>query len=245
MLKNNRPNGIRILLLCGIFATMVAMLTGCGGRKTVVTQDDSADYHSARSLPPLKKPSVPAVIQSPVHSSAPTPARISSGTNDTAGDQPVSVDNASSDYSDAVAPVAVAPVAGTPVENIEQDLTRSLIDARVIEPKVNTARLQIDVDFEQAWDYVSNNLVRSDITVHNRNPKAGRFAVGCASMDESEGSTKGGGWSIFRRKVERTEHCTLQLTSNESITTASLLSRSGNEVTAASARAVFARLLNN
>ncbi|MFT6032075.1 MAG: hypothetical protein ACI854_000602, partial [Arenicella sp.] len=36
---------------------MVLSVSACGGVKKVITADDSAEYKSARALPPLKKPS--------------------------------------------------------------------------------------------------------------------------------------------------------------------------------------------
>lgn len=40
-----------------LFVVIVSALTACGGSRTVVTQDDSADYSAAQTLPPLRKPS--------------------------------------------------------------------------------------------------------------------------------------------------------------------------------------------
>lgn len=47
----------KILLL-----TIVLTLAACGGRGTVVTKDDSAEYQSAQALPPLKKPGYPTNV---------------------------------------------------------------------------------------------------------------------------------------------------------------------------------------
>ena len=56
-------------------AISLLTLAACGGRSTVVTQDDSADYRSARSLPPLKKPGSPTAstaVSSPAATSSET-----------------------------------------------------------------------------------------------------------------------------------------------------------------------------
>ena len=47
------------------------LLTACGGSKNVVTQDDSAEYRTAKTLPPLRKPSAVKSVSKPV--SVPTP----------------------------------------------------------------------------------------------------------------------------------------------------------------------------
>ena len=40
-----------------------ALLSACGGGKIVSTQDNSAEYKTAKSLPPLKKPTPVVVTQ--------------------------------------------------------------------------------------------------------------------------------------------------------------------------------------
>ena len=99
--------------------------------------------------------------------------------------------------------------------------------------------------FDAAWNYLSANLKNSDITVHNRNRTAGRFAIGCGNLEESTTVTKRGGWSIFTRKPKKQEHCSMQLLTSRSVTLVTLNNRSGIEIAADSAKEVFMRLLNN
>jgi len=47
-----------------LVALILATLMACSGNKVVVTTDDSADYQSARQLPPLKKDVNDAVVTS-------------------------------------------------------------------------------------------------------------------------------------------------------------------------------------
>ena len=96
------------------------------------------------------------------------------------------------------------------------------------------------------WQYVSENLRDSDLTVHNRNKAAGRFSIGCAKiLAESELSEKGG-WSIFRsNKAEESHYCSLQMISTRGESMVTVLNRSGLEVASADAKSIFTRLLNN
>jgi uncharacterized lipoprotein len=193
-------------------------LVACGGRSTVVTHDDSAEYRDARSLPPLKKPNAP---------DAQTSEGLATQTSTTA-------------------PVA-APVQSSAPTQTSGASQSSVISANVIETNDNQVALQINGDVDAAWRYLRTNLKRSDITVHTRNKAAGRFAIGCAGIDSEEGVavTKSGGWSIFRRKQSETEHCSLQLVADNDVSVVRAYDRSGQLVSAQLARGLFNRLLNN
>ncbi|MEM7358697.1 MAG: hypothetical protein AAF431_06360 [Pseudomonadota bacterium] len=291
---NKYAIGMKVSLLLALGAS----LTACGGSRTVVTQDDSADYHSAVSLPPLKKPSKQAAaavdptppsveptpapppaaapvastpvepIQdaeppieeipieeipieespipetSPQSDQAPVSERLVIEEQPAPAEQPIQAEpvqaesvQAESLQTEPVQVAAVEPQPSMPVEEV--------ISARVIQPRDDVARLQIDSGFDAAWNYLSTNLKNSDITVHNRNRTAGRFAIGCGNLEESTTVTKRGGWSIFTRKPKKQEHCSMQLLTSRSVTLVTLNNRSGVEIAADSAKEVFMRLLNN
>lgn len=198
-----------VLLLC---------LSACGGKKTVVTEDDSADYHDARSLPPLKKPQASR--------EEPTVATLEPSVS----------------TSPAVdAPVPVAPVAAQPTP-----VPGSTVSAQVVEQRNGQVQLQVDAGRNEAWRFVRDQLSRSDITVHTRNQAAGLFQIGCAGIDDAEAVevTRKGRWSIFNRKQEESEYCALELSGNDSSALLTVLDRSGQPVAADVSRGVFSRLLN-
>jgi len=213
-------------------------VTACGGSKSVVTYDDSADYSSARQLPPLKKPSKSATT------SAPAAAQASVALPNQAATTPENVSAPTSAARQAESQVvSESPV--TSAENIE-NTSAAVVTARVVEPSENIARLEVDAGIDAAWEYVSANLRGSNITVHNRNQVAGLIAVGCPQSDSGRPIiSKRGGWSIFGRKPQQQEHCSLQLSKSRSKTAVSLFDRSGLEMDAEYAKDMFTRLLNN
>ena len=121
------------------------------------------------------------------------------------------------------------------------------VRAEVLEGSNGQVFLQINRDIDGAWRYLRQSLSQSDITVHTRNKSAGRFAIGCAAVDADENVsvTKSGGWSIFRRTPNETEHCSLQVVADKGASEVRVYDRSGQPVAAAQARSLFARLLNN
>lgn len=214
---------IRRLAWAGSMA-LVLCLAACGGKRTVVTEDDSADYQGARSLPPLKKPQTsreePAVAAYEPSSSV-TPTATSAAAVD--------------------APVPVAPVNAQPTP-----VPGSTISAQVVEQRNGQVQLQVDAGRSEAWRFVRKQLSRSDITVHTRNQAAGLFQIGCAGIDDTGDAeaTKKGRWSIFNRKQEEGEYCALELSGNDSSALLTVLDRAGQPVAAEVSRGVFSRLLN-
>ena len=239
-------NSTKALLSFLVLVTLAA----CTGSKNVVTYDNSVEYRNAISLPPLKKLSQQNTVQTP-------------------NPEINSVSEIDSEYPlepDTPVVFDVEPILET--EETDQIIEDSLvldqhideeqkvvindastekysINARVIEPNSNSARLQIEEGFTTAWEYLSDNLKQSDITVYNKNQAAQRVAIGCGDMEEEPIVTKRGGWSFFNKKPQQTEHCSLQLASSKSNTTVAVLSRSGEEVSASAAKELFSRLLNN
>ena len=272
-------NSIALLLVCSF------MVSACGGSKTVVTQDDSAEYRSAKTLPPLRKPGrAPiATTTANIETQRQAPAAEGSLSQGAEGSLSQGAEGSLSQGAEGslsqgaegslsqgaegslsqgaegsleqvaegsleqvaennvIAAQVVDQVSAEPV----QPSKSSVISASVLEAD-DTARLRIDASLDQAWSYLSSNLQKSDITVHNRNRAAGRFSIGCASIDDSDSNKKtSGGWSIFRRKAESSEHCSLHVQENKSDTLVSVINRSGLEVVAADAKQIFSRLLNN
>lgn len=191
-------------------------LSACGGAKKIATKDDSADYKSAQALPPLKKPSR-AVAAAAVE------------TNVEAGAEP-SIESAE------------------PEEATTQDLAaaNTTISASVVNGNSGQARLEVAADFDRAWDYLSSNLQKSDLTVFSRNKEAGSFSIGCANIAAAPTVTKSSRWSFFNRgKQQNFEYCALQLVEKRGTTIVSFLNRAGEEVSGEYSNEVFSRILNN
>lgn len=215
-----------------LLAVYVAMLllAACGGRSTVVTQDDSAEYRSAQSLPPLIKPN--------------------SGREDSS----VIATNSASQGSGATSePVINSRSPGA--EETQQVSGQGQVtpfNPAVVERSNGEVVLALTASPEESWQTLRTLLNQSDITVHTRNQAAGRVAIGCAAIGlpnavgEQDTVTRRGGWSIFNRsrKPEESEHCGLQMTSAKGVSAVSVLNRQGQVVSAELARALFARLMN-
>lgn len=256
-------NSTKILFI----SIVLIALSACTGSKDVVTYDSSVEYRNAISLPPLKKPSQPQSHQNTQQTSSveTSQAPIEFVVND---EQVAVPEEVIEDQYENEMPVVIdlepSSEVAEPEENTEEaeleeefissevieqtssnDSVKQIVNARVIEPNANSARLQIEDGFIGAWEFLSDNLKRSDITVYNKNQSAQRFAIGCGDMEEEPQVTKRGGWSFFNKKPQKTEHCSLQLASSKSNTTAAVLSRSGEEVAASAAKELFSRLLNN
>ena len=230
---NKFAMSIRVVRTAALLV-LASVLIGCGGSKTVITADDSAEYRNAISLPPLKKPSVSSsAVDSAAQPSAPS-------------SQPSVIETQSSDKLVSDSGTAAAIEARSASAKQPSAAGQKPISARVIELDGDIARLQIDAGLNSAWNYLSENLKRSDITVHTRSKTAMRFSIGCASLQaEPAGSAKRGSWSFFSNKEKSTEHCSLLLASGRSATQVKLLNRSGVEYASADSKALFARLLNN
>lgn len=194
---------------CLLFAVLVGV-AACGKSGNVVTKDDSAEYRSAKSLPPLKKPDRSDVL---INSSTP-------------------VETNSQAQSTVVA---------------QKPTSTSATTAVVVDAGNGEVELEINAPADKAWQFVRRNIGKSNLTVHTRNKSAGRFSIGCSSLEPEapEAATKKGGWSIFKRSREKGDHCALQLNSAKNVTRVQVLGRNGEPVAADSAREIFARLLNN
>lgn len=219
----------RPLLIIGLFGLL--LMTGCSNKDVVNTVDDSADYRSARSLPPLKKPSRNQSLPSANDEVASEPQDV---VLEEAAPMPTTMPESSFTDESSVAAV-------------ESDVSETAIAASVVANDDGESFLQIDAPFEQAWEYLADSLQKSDVTIFARNEAAGRFSIGCGDIkDDKVTVQKRGGWSIFTRdKPEELEYCALQVVEQKNQALVSVLNRSGEVVSAASSNSVFKRILNN
>jgi len=199
---------------------MIALnLSACRGGKKIVTTDDSAEYKSAISLPPLKKPSRVVVSHSDTNV------------------QPASDSGDVVEKNDALAPEPASNVAGTPMKQIT---------ATVVNAGSGLAQLEVAADFGRAWDYLNASLQQSGLTVFSRNKEAGRFSIGCASIATAPTVVKSGRWSFFNRnKQQSLEYCALQVVEKRGITVVSVLNQAGKEVSGEYSKKLYSRILNN
>jgi len=229
-----------------IVLTVVLSLAACGGSgRKVVTVDDSADYKSAKSLPPLIKPSR-VLNEAPVATTSepkPAPAVLESN-QETVQESYVEpeVDVPQVQSREAEAPQT--PVVQTEPEPEPEQ--HSSVSARVVRIETGQARLRMTADFDSAWDYLSSNLRGSDVTVFSRNKSAGLFAIGCGNIESAPAVIKRGRWSFINRgRTERAEYCSLLVVERRGTSHVSVLNRDGAEVLAEYSDPVFARILNN
>ena len=249
ILMNKTDSKLKQLKALILFA-LVLSLSACGG-KTVVTKDDSADYKSARSLPPLKKPSRVTYTAPPPEAEAtqenPTEPVLSDVEPDLIDIEPNQQSNVVTDAVDeSFVEEQIAQQQLEPTESIDtlQPEGSNEPQIQIISVNDNTRRLSIDADAKQAWQLLIAKLSQSDLTVHARNEKAGRFSIGCSGIGIGQGVVKRGGWAIFsRRTPEYSEYCSLLVTTSRAQTTVKVLDRSGLEATADSADSIFERLL--
>ena len=131
-------------------------------------------------------------------------------------------------------------------EAAEPVIEDQVINASVVSAKSGEARLEVEASFDQAWDYLSSSLQKSDLTVFSRNKEAGRFAIGCGDFAAAPTVVKSGRWSFFNRsKQENLEHCALQVVQKRKTAVVSVLNRAGEEVSGEYSNQLFNRILNN
>ena len=192
---------------------MVLSVSACGSVKKVITADDSAEYKSARALPPLKKPSRIIAIEEKLA------------------------------LQENVVALNIEP--NEIVVPVEQS-TAIGISAMVVTTNSDQSRLEIMASFDQAWDYLSKSLKKSDLTVFSRNKEAGRFSIGCAAITAAPTVVKSGRWSFFNRdKTQNLEYCGLEAIEKSGATVVSVLNRNGIEVSGEYSNKIFKRLLTN
>ncbi len=213
-----------------VLITLIS-LSACQNNRVIETTDDSAEYRSAKALPPLKKPRA-QVANNPVSPPAQTRP---------ANNPPVKP----TVQAPAQTKRVEAPVAATqPTQQIDplSTVSSSLRDAG------EYSRLMINADFDLAWQYLTNQLTKSEVTVFSRNKAAGRIAIGCGDIGNSTvvDVKREGGWSIFnRRKTEASEYCSLQMVGKRGESSVSVLDRAGREVVSELGQAVLSRISGN
>lgn len=241
-----------------VLSIFILGLTACGGGgKKVVTVDDSADYKSSTSLPPLKKPSrvlspnANAQIEPIADNKTKlekvedtvvlTEPGVASEPTETASEQTTSGVDATNAKAETSSPESSASIAPATDASIASDA----INSRVISGEAENSRLEIDADFDAAWAYVSKNLKSSDITVFSRNKAAGRFSIGCGAMESVQGVKKGG-WSFFNKSKQRlAEYCALSVVERRGKSLVFVLNRDDTEVSSEYSNPLFTRILNN
>jgi len=240
-----RCSATALMFRTAVAIVSLSILTACGGGKVITTVDNSADYKSAVSLPPLKKPSKEVATTKPQTAIA-KDAKAREQIDDNS--ELVEDLSQSTDTSQAYVPNAAQaePVTDKADVDVPAVTTVKRINAQVISPKSNVSRLQIEAEFDDAWGYLSRSLQRSDMTVFSRNKVAGRFAIGCSGIDTAPTLAKKGSWKFLnkRRNVQQ-EYCALQAVATRGVTVVTVLNRLSQEVDGESAGQVFSRVLNN
>jgi uncharacterized lipoprotein len=231
--------------------TLIALsLSACGGGKKIITSDDSADYKSARSLPPLKKPSPVAVSKSDSNERPATDSGVvEEPSAEVAGEPSAEVAGKPSaevaEKNDALASAPATNAAETSFTNAAETSFEQL-SATVVDAGSGQAKLEVAAEFDRAWDYLNASLQQSDLTVFSRNKQAGRFSIGCADIEAAPTVVKSGRWSFFNRdKQQVLEYCALQVVEKRSITIVSVLNQAGEEVSGEYSKKLFSRILQN
>ncbi len=262
------------LFFRALIVSLALGLTACQSGKKIDTVDDSADYRSARALPPLKKPDprdtdVVEPVAQDVAVAAPESTTAESA-NEVSDQQqqpdspareslvlsPAEMqnnDDASSTASKVDEAISVESTSEpTLAAAIDSSLPKSpgenSLEAANLTSSDDSTKLEIPADFDSAWAFLTKSLVESELTVFSRNKEAGRISIGCGEIAENgEVEVKrAGGWSIFnRRKAQASEYCSLQAEERKGQTVVSVLNRSGQEVGADYGRNVLNKILNN
>jgi len=261
-IKKNLKRSLPTLLM---LLTVLA-LSACGGGKKISTKDNSVDYKSAKSLPPLKKPSRVVVAPKP----APTISSTTASEESIAQiDEPLVQKEAPIVQAEEPIAQAEEPIAQVeePIAQAEEPIAQAqepevqgqvevaeaaetseplALNASVVTETSGQARLVVEADFEQAWEYLSENMKKSDLTIFSRNKEAGRFSIGCANIAAAPTVVKSGRWSFFNRgKQLNLEYCSLKVAEKRGKTSVSVLNRAGEEVSGEYSNTVFSRILNN
>lgn len=200
------------------------VLASCGGNKVVATVDDSADYKSARELPPLKKP-VRQVASEQASSQQAT----------------VTEQDENQNLTDEPAPAAIPSVTSPPAD---RPIAASVVAVQ------GRSRLMIEASADEAWSFLMRSIAKSDITVFSRNQAIGRIEIGCSDIESKADSgtepVKKNGWVLFdRAKETKQDYCALDTVSDKQGMQVRVMNRSGLEASSASAEKIFERILNN
>ena len=230
-----------------LFVIMIALSACAAGTKKSV--DNSADYRSAQSLPPLKKPDRESKVIVQDQGASPTILNESISNRDQEtqiADQPA-IGTAGNTIDEPIASQDATQKNGVlrQSELVESASTDS-ITATVVEARPGVSRLHVDAKFDSAWSYLSRQLQSSSMTVFTRNKDAGRVDIGCGQLDEQSQTSKSGGWSVFRRDRRKlSDYCALQIGERRGATIVTLLDRQGDEVVGEFSAKIFNQLNSN
>jgi len=123
------------------------------------------------------------------------------------------------------------------------------VKAAIIKDKEGLPLLLVNSEYEQAWQYLDNQLKQKNITVYNRNKEAGLFSIGCGDIENIPVfEEKSGGWTIFKRRKKTVvrEYCTLHVTpARKKSTSAAVMNRYGQVVGGDYVNGLFERIVNN
>jgi len=230
----------RAVALLSAFALAI-LLTACGAKGVIQTTDESAEYKSARSLPPLKKPS--EVVEETSVAQSVSSSTVSSDAVLTDEGEQRAILQAEVDAQGLITDKPIEVSEPSPeLEPLPETLSASAVDVGD-----SKSQLEITGNFDRAWQYLAATLQKSEVTVFSRNNAAGRFAIGCSGVAEDRVVVeKKGGWSFFKRgKDQEAEYCSLKLSEKRGLTYVSVHDRNGIEVANQNSANLFARILNN
>ena len=240
-------------------------LSACGGGKVIETKDDSVDYRSAQSLPPLKKPELigrPLQQTSSVQAAAIEPVDLEPVEEITGSDESVDaldssdvaeqqIETQSSDDQQTEELSAIDQSSQYPEPEIESSApalsSRPMVNSKVVRGQAGYSMLQIEADSDTAWTYVLESLQASDITVFTRNKDAGKFSIGCGDIPSQQKVVKKGGWSIFNRQKSTGEspYCSLNMIESKTYVSVAVFDKLGQPVDSQYSEPLFNRLMNN
>lgn len=220
------------------FCAMCLSLNACSSKKNVVSIDESADYKSARELPPLTKKQIKLSSGNAVlpASQASDKQVVGASKNSDLTLHASPGINSSDETSSATSETVAAP---TQLTKQPYTVTPALLVDN------NTTQLSLDTNTDDAWTFLTNKLAGSNITVFSRNKSAGRIAIGCAEIGRDTHTIQSGKWSIFKRKeIVMNEYCSLKVFNSANSTRVSVLNRSNQTASIDESRMIFKRLLN-
>jgi uncharacterized lipoprotein len=226
------------LLVCSVF------LAGCARDKAIVSEDNSIDYRSAVSLPPLIKtlPSTTSVD----NAAASTSVAVSQAEDQSApGASAQEEADTTSRYESAnvVAEPLAAELVSEPVSD-QDEVRANSIAASIINTRDNTSRLQVEAPLNTAWTFVLAQARVAGMSIFSRNVADSRMFIGCANIPKTSTSKKSGRWTFFNRdkKADAAQYCSLILRKDGARTQVSVLDTNGSEVDSEYAEPILARL---
>ena len=230
-----------------LFVIMIALSACAAGTKKSV--DNSADYRSAQSLPPLKKPDRESKVIVQDQGASPTILSENISSSDLEppiADQPTNGAAGSTVEESIASQEAAQQNRALRQQELVESASTDLITATVVEARPGVSRLHVDAKFESAWSYLSQQLQSSSMTVFTRNKDAGRVDIGCSQLDEQLQTSKSGGWSVFRRDRRKlSDYCALKIGERRGATIVTLLDRQGDEVVGEFSAKIFNQLNSN